>query len=99
VGLLSFRAGGAAHPPRAAFVLVAVELGQGVVGFVQYALGLPVLAVALHMLGACLAWLATLSLLWATRDRRPATTDAPVSAFAAPAPPVDHGLVVGHKPA
>lgn len=72
-GWLAFRAVGAHAPARAALVLIAVELGQGVVGFVQYALGLPALAVALHMLGACLVWLATLSVLWATRERRPAT--------------------------
>ena len=33
-------------------VLLAVELAQGVVGFVQYWTDLPVLLVALHMLGA-----------------------------------------------
>ena len=50
---------------RAAAVLVAVELGQGLVGVVQYALDLPVVLVGLHMLGAVLlvaavvdAWLA-----------------------------------------
>jgi heme a synthase len=50
---------------QAAAVLVAVELGQGLVGLVQYALDLPVLLVGLHMLGAVLlvaavvdAWLA-----------------------------------------
>jgi cytochrome c oxidase assembly protein subunit 15 len=46
---------------RAAVVLLAVELTQGVVGYVQYFTGLPVLLVALHMLGAgltsaALAW-------------------------------------------
>jgi cytochrome c oxidase assembly protein subunit 15 len=39
---------------QAAAVLVAVELGQGLVGVVQYALDLPVLLVGLHMLGAVL---------------------------------------------
>src|SRR3954454_6250047 len=47
---------------RAAKVLLAVELGQGVVGFVQYFTGLPVAVVALHLLGAgllsaCMTWL------------------------------------------
>ncbi|HEX2771633.1 MAG TPA: COX15/CtaA family protein [Micromonosporaceae bacterium] len=70
----AFRAAGAAPAARAALVLVAVELGQGLVGFVQYALGLPALAVALHMLGACLVWLATLSVLWAAHERRPAAS-------------------------
>ncbi len=39
---------------RAATVLLAVELAQGVVGFVQYFTGLPVAVVALHLLGAAL---------------------------------------------
>jgi cytochrome c oxidase assembly protein subunit 15 len=50
---------------QAAAVLLAVELAQGLVGVVQYALDLPVLLVGLHMLGAVLlvaavvdAWLA-----------------------------------------
>src|SRR5689334_15000951 len=53
---------------RAALLLVAVELSQGVIGFVQYFTGLPVAAVAAHMLGACLVWLATLSTLAAVRS-------------------------------
>ncbi|HEU4425543.1 MAG TPA: COX15/CtaA family protein [Pilimelia sp.] len=54
---------------RAAAVLIGVEVAQGVVGFVQYFLHLPALAAALHMLGACLVWLATLAVLFATRVR------------------------------
>jgi heme a synthase len=49
----------------AALVLLAVELGQGVIGVVQYVLELPELLVGLHMLGAAVlvaaavdAWLA-----------------------------------------
>jgi cytochrome c oxidase assembly protein subunit 15 len=58
------RALGAPHRVvRAVLVLVVVELSQGVVGFVQYFTGLPVAVVAAHMLGACLVWLATLSVL------------------------------------
>jgi heme a synthase len=44
-------------PPRvtrAARVVLAVGLVQGLIGYVQYATGLPVVAVALHMLGASL---------------------------------------------
>jgi cytochrome c oxidase assembly protein subunit 15 len=48
---------------RAAAILVGVELGQGVVGFVQYFTHLPELVVGLHMAGACLVWLATLNAL------------------------------------
>ena len=41
--------------------MLAVELGQGLVGFLQYFNDLPVALVTLHMLGAalasgCLAW-------------------------------------------
>ncbi len=59
---------------RAALTLLLVELGQGVIGFVQYFTNLPVLLVGLHMLGSCLVWLATLAVLWSTRERRPPTT-------------------------
>jgi cytochrome c oxidase assembly protein subunit 15 len=48
---------------RAAWLVLAVELGQGVIGYVQYFLHVPPLLVGLHMLGACLLWLAVLHLL------------------------------------
>jgi cytochrome c oxidase assembly protein subunit 15 len=61
----------AVHAPaptvRAAAMLIAVELSQGLVGFAQYLTQLPVLLVGLHMLGACLVWLATLGALANTR--------------------------------
>ncbi|MGI8880867.1 MAG: COX15/CtaA family protein [Jatrophihabitans sp.] len=47
---------------RAASILLGMELVQGVIGFVQYFSHLPVLAVGLHMLGACLVWLAAVEL-------------------------------------
>ncbi len=59
-------------PPRArdaANVLLAVELGQGVVGFVQYFSGLPVSLVTLHLLGAALTAAAMTWLLVGTRQR------------------------------
>ncbi|MDT4956906.1 MAG: heme a synthase [Pseudonocardiales bacterium] len=53
-----------AQPVRqAVWVLFAVELAQGVVGYTQYFLHVPPLLVALHMLGACLVWLAALRVL------------------------------------
>jgi cytochrome c oxidase assembly protein subunit 15 len=55
---------------RAALVLLAVELGQGLIGFVQYATDLPVVLVALHLLGASLVSAALAWLLVAVR--RPA---------------------------
>ncbi|TDB81325.1 MULTISPECIES: heme A synthase [unclassified Micromonospora] len=69
--VFAFRAVGAAGAARAALVLVGVELGQGVIGFVQYLTDLPALLVGAHMLGSCLVLLATLSVLWSTRERRP----------------------------
>jgi cytochrome c oxidase assembly protein subunit 15 len=62
---------------RAAAVLIGVELAQGAVGFIQYALHLPVLAVLLHLAGACAVWLATLAVWFATRIRA-ARADRPV---------------------
>jgi cytochrome c oxidase assembly protein subunit 15 len=63
---------GSKAPPattRAAAVLLVVELSQGVIGFVQYFTGLPVVLVAVHLLGACLVWIAALRLLLATSAR------------------------------
>jgi cytochrome c oxidase assembly protein subunit 15 len=48
---------------RAAVVLLAVELAQGIIGYTQYFLHVPPLLVGLHMLGACLVWLAALHVL------------------------------------
>jgi cytochrome c oxidase assembly protein subunit 15 len=56
----------ALHAPalrRAAAILLAIELAQGVVGYTQYFLHVPPLLVGLHMLGACLVWLAALGVL------------------------------------
>lgn len=75
VGLLALvyalHAGNAVR--RAAAVLLGVELAQGVIGYTQYFLHVPPLLVAVHMLGACLVWLAALRVLLtagrATPDR------------------------------
>ena len=54
-GLLALRAAGAPSPvAHGAAVLLAVELGQGTIGFVQYFTGLPGVLVAAHLLGAAL---------------------------------------------
>ncbi len=45
---------------RPAGLLAAAILAQGALGYIQYALGIPALLVALHMLGACLVWIAVL---------------------------------------
>ncbi len=52
-------------------VLLLVELGQGVVGFVQYFSGLPVAVVAVHLLGAALVSAALTWLLLSIRTRSP----------------------------
>jgi cytochrome c oxidase assembly protein subunit 15 len=65
---------------RAAAVLLAVELAQGLVGFVQYFTGLPVVLVAAHLLGACLVWIAAVRLLLATGERDPAAAAEPAPA-------------------
>ncbi|MFY1595031.1 COX15/CtaA family protein [Micromonospora sp. WMMD737] len=69
--VFAFRAVGAQRAARAALVLVGVELSQGLIGFVQYFTNLPALLVGAHMLGSCLVLLATLSVQWSTRERRP----------------------------
>jgi cytochrome c oxidase assembly protein subunit 15 len=42
------------HPSRVTSTLLAVELAQGLIGFVQYFTGLPVVLVGFHLLGASL---------------------------------------------
>jgi cytochrome c oxidase assembly protein subunit 15 len=54
---------------RAALILLATELAQGLIGFVQYLTHLPVLLVGAHMLGAGLVWTGTLAVLWSLRER------------------------------
>ncbi len=54
---------------RAACWLLAIELGQGVVGFAQYVTDLPIVLVGLHVLGAALVSAAAAWLLVGLRDR------------------------------
>jgi cytochrome c oxidase assembly protein subunit 15 len=69
----------------AALVLLAVELGQGTVGFAQYLRDLPVLLVGLHLLGAALLTASASWLLVSTRGaaavpaRHPVGAPTPVS--------------------
>ena len=57
----------------AATVLLGVLLVQGLIGFVQYFTGLPVVLVGLHLLGAALTAAAMTWLLLTTRTRSAAT--------------------------
>lgn len=68
----------------AAWVLLGVELAQGAIGYTQYFLHVPPLLVALHMLGACLVWIAALRLLLLvdTRAARPVQAVTPSGAMA-----------------
>lgn len=69
-------------PPRAVRamgLLLVVELAQGVIGFVQYFTGLPIVLVALHLVGACVTIVAAVHAVLALRDR------GPVGAVPAPA--------------
>jgi cytochrome c oxidase assembly protein subunit 15 len=54
---------------RAAGTLLAVELAQGLIGFVQYATDLPIVLVAFHLLGAALVSAALAWLLISARVR------------------------------
>jgi len=54
--------GGPGRAQRAAAVLLGLELAQGAVGYLQYLTGVPVVLVAVHVAGACLVWLAAVSL-------------------------------------
>jgi len=59
-------------PPRArraAYLLLGVTLGQGLIGYAQYFTGLPVVLVGLHMLGATLLTAATTWTLLTLRRR------------------------------
>jgi cytochrome c oxidase assembly protein subunit 15 len=42
------------HPSRVTWILLVVELVQGLIGFVQYFTDLPVVLVGFHLLGAAL---------------------------------------------
>jgi cytochrome c oxidase assembly protein subunit 15 len=72
--LLARAAGADAATRRAGRRLLAVEFGQGLVGFVQYFTHVPALLVGVHMLGAGLAWLAALTVQ--ARLGRPAAEPA-----------------------
>ena len=68
--LFALRAVGApSRAVRAAGVLLGLELAQGLVGFVQYFTGLPVVLVGFHLLGSALISAALAWMLIGVRDR------------------------------
>jgi cytochrome c oxidase assembly protein subunit 15 len=80
------RALGAGRTARAAGVALGVELAQGGVGYLQYAVGIPPQLVSLHLLGACLVWVAVLRVGLATAAGAGADrTSAPPTSEQAPA--------------
>lgn len=60
---------------RALWWLLGIELAQGLIGFVQFATGLPVILVGAHMLAAAILWLFTVHLVVAGRRYLPADSD------------------------
>lgn len=62
---------------RLAWIVVAVALAQGAIGYLQYFTGLPWVAVALHMLGAALLWVSVLWLHLSLRRRGPESPAVP----------------------
>jgi len=57
---------------RALAVLLGVSLAQGLIGYVQYFTGLPELLVGAHLLGACLVWIAAVTMWLSAVARSPA---------------------------
>jgi cytochrome c oxidase assembly protein subunit 15 len=80
--LLAQAAGASDRLRRAGWRLLAVELAQGLIGFVQYFTHVPALLVGFHMLGACLVWLAALSVLAWTMTPPSRITSADTRLFA-----------------
>lgn len=66
--LISVR-GGPAPVRRAALILLAITLGQGLIGYVQYFTDLPELLVGLHMIGAAVLIAGTTRVVLTTRVR------------------------------
>lgn len=78
---------------RAVYLLLGLEVGQGIVGYVQYFTGLPIGLVAVHLLGAaCTVSAATA--VW-THLREPTYDDAAGRSDSAQEPPVVDGNADG----
>ncbi|MFI0368698.1 heme A synthase [Actinomadura sp. 1N219] len=81
-----YRTGAPPAARRRGQELAGLIVAQGVVGYVQYFLGVPEGLVLLHMLGSVLMWLAAFRLFFALRDRGPVPAAEPVAAPATAAP-------------
>ena len=86
--LLAVRSSGSRSPTGPLFgrmaALLGVVLAQGAVGYAQYVTDLPVLLVGLHVLGACLVWIATVRMLLATMKRPGLRPVSPVGSHPEP---------------
>jgi cytochrome c oxidase assembly protein subunit 15 len=72
----ALRAAGAGEQAVRAAWLIAILLAQGLIGYAQYATGLPALLVGVHLAGAAAVWLATLSVWYSTRTREAVVEEA-----------------------
>ncbi|HET6501017.1 MAG TPA: COX15/CtaA family protein [Amycolatopsis sp.] len=76
-GLTLFRGGAPARVWRRYGIVWAVAVAQGILGSVQYALGVPEVLVSFHVLGSALVIISTATLWCAARDRGPVVGAAP----------------------
>lgn len=68
--------GGPPQAIRRSWLLLAIALAQGALGYTQYFTGVPELLVGIHVLGAVLVWMATLAIPPALRTRGEAAPSA-----------------------
>ncbi|MFE7545926.1 COX15/CtaA family protein [Streptomyces platensis] len=66
-----------AAPRRTLLELFACIAAQGVIGYVQYFMGLPEIVIGLHMLGSALVWIWVLRVCLSLRDRGPLQEEDP----------------------
>ncbi|MFI0709158.1 heme A synthase [Streptomyces inhibens] len=66
-----------AAPRRMVLELFACIALQGVIGYVQYFMGLPELVIGIHMLGSALVWICVLRVCLSLRDRGPLQEEDP----------------------
>lgn len=79
------RSGAPADVRRWGSILLAAEIVQGSIGYLQYWNGVPVLLVALHLLGSVAVWVAALRFLLAQRARPAEVVDpSPVTSAVTP---------------
>jgi len=69
--------GGPGPARRRAWILLGLTLAQGVIGYTQYALGVPIGLVAAHMLGAGLLVVGTTATVYAVFSRPPVSLQQP----------------------